>query len=1156
MKTRHILGLRTFVLSLFFFLITLFNGSFSQTVTKTYTAPSSVSIDGCGTYCSSLPGVTFTAADFPTACSITDVNVNIVWAKTDGTCTAPGTGSSFHSETSFRIDGPMGVNEILVQPSTYSGNGSTSATSTTFDQAAATIVGGVDPVSGTFRPNNGNLDNFNGTNGIGTWYLRAGDSGAGDPLCIVSYSVTLTMAGTLDNASFSYPSTNYCVNAVDPMPTITGQAGGTFSSTAGLAINATTGVIDVSASTPGSYSVTYTTPAPCSNSSSVSVAINALDNAGFSYAASSYCTNAADPTPTITGLPGGTFSSTAGLSINASTGTIDVSASTPGTYSVNYVTNGTCPNGTVVSVTINAADNAGFNYSASAYCVNAVDPTPTITGVAGGTFSSTAGLSINASTGAIDVSASTPGVYTVTYTTAGTCPNSSTASVTINALDNAGFNYSASAYCVNGVDPTPTITGVAGGTFSSTAGLSINTSTGAIDVSASTPGTYTVTYTTSGTCPNASNVSVTINTTDDAGFSYSAAAYCVSAVDPTPTITGLAGGTFSSTAGLSINASTGAIDVSASTPGVYTVTYTTAGTCPNSSTVSVTINALDNAGFNYSASAYCVNGVDPTPTITGVPGGTFSSTAGLSINTSTGVIDVSASTPGTYNVSYTTNGTCPNSSVVSVTINALDDAGFSYSAAAYCVNAADPTPTITGVAGGTFTSTAGLSINATTGLIDLSASTPGTYSVSYTTSGTCPNTSSVSVTINNVSTGTDTQVACNSYTWIDGITYTASNNTAMFTLTNAAGCDSVVTLNLTINTATTGTDTQVACDTYTWIDGITYTASNNVATYTLTNAAGCDSVVTLNLTINNATTGTDTQVACDAYTWIDGVTYTASNNVATYTLTNAAGCDSVVTLDLTINNATTGTDTQVACDTYTWIDGNTYTASNNTATFTLTNAAGCDSIVTLDLTVNYSASSSITEVSCGDYVSPGGNTYTTSGTYTEILTTGAGCDSTLTINLTVETIDVSVSVAGVTMTANYSGGTYQWINCATLSPIAGATGQSYTAVANGDYAVIVSSGNCSDTSACTTINSVKLTELELAELIKLYPNPAAESHVTIDYDGVISSVDVYDVMGRIMIKGVKPTDNKLDISSLSYGKYIVRITTESAVIMKELIIAR
>ena len=92
---------------------------------------------------------------------------------------------------------------------------------------------------------------------------------------------------------------------------------------------------------------------------------------------------------------------------------------------------------------------------------------------------------------------------------------------------------------------------------------------------------------------------------------------------------------------------------------------------------------------------------------------------------------------------------------------------------------------------------------------------------------------------------------------------------------------------------------------YTWIDGNTYTSSNNTATHILTNAAGCDSIITLNLTILN-TSGVDIQSHCDSYTWIDGNTYTSSNNTATVTLVNDAGCDSVVTLDLTILGSTTG----------------------------------------------------------------------------------------------------------------------------------------------------------------------------------------------------------------------------------------------------------
>ncbi len=276
----------------------------------------------------------------------------------------------------------------------------------------------------------------------------------------------------------------------------------------------------------------------------------------------------------------------------------------------------------------------------------------------------------------------------------------------------------------------------------------------------------------------------------------------------------------------------------------------------------------------------------------------------------------------------------------------------------------------------------------------------GDYTQTLTNTAGCDSTVTLHLTILNSTYYVDTETACDTYTWIDGNVYTESNNTATYTLTNASGCDSVITLDLTVSHSTTGVDVQTACDTYTWIDGNTYTESNNTATYTLTNAVGCDSVVTLNLTVNHNTTGVDVQTACDAYTWIDGNTYTESNNTATYTLTNAAGCDSVVTLNLTINHSNTGVDVQTACDTYTWIDGNAYTESNSTATHTLTNAAGCDSVVTLNLTVNYSTHNVETVFACESYTWHG-QTYTTSGTYEYEYTNASDCPSVDTLHLTI-----------------------------------------------------------------------------------------------------------------------------------------------------------
>ncbi|WP_343632685.1 SBBP repeat-containing protein [Fluviicola sp.] len=384
----------------------------------------------------------------------------------------------------------------------------------------------------------------------------------------------------------------------------------------------------------------------------------------------------------------------------------------------------------------------------------------------------------------------------------------------------------------------------------------------------------------------------------------------------------------------------------------------------------------------------------------------------------------------------------------------------------------------------------------------------------------CDSVVTLNLTINHSNTGTDVITACNSYTWIDGNTYTASNNTATHTLTNAAGCDSVVTLNLTILHSSTGTDVQTTCDSYTWIDGNTYTASNSTATHTLTNAAGCDSVVTLQLTITHSNTGTDLVNACDSYTWIDGNTYTTSNNTATHTLTNAAGCDSVVTLQLTIHHFNTGTDIQNACNSYTWIDGNTYTASNNTATHTLTNAAGCDSVVTLQLTIHHSNTGTDIQNVCNSYTWIDGITYTASNnTATYTLTNAAGCDSVITLNLTIQGVsDTTTVLNGITIHANNDNATYQWLNCdIDYAVISGATNQNFTATANGNYAVQLTENGCTDTSACVEIKTVGIPENDFGNAVTIYPNPT-EGKFFVDFGTVReqAEISIMDITGKII----------------------------------------
>ena len=128
--------------------------------------------------------------------------------------------------------------------------------------------------------------------------------------------------------------------------------------------------------------------------------------------------------------------------------------------------------------------------------------------------------------------------------------------------------------------------------------------------------------------------------------------------------------------------------------------------------------------ISYPGSPYCATGT-ASVVITGLTGGTFSSTAGLSLNTATGQINLSASTPGTYTVTYNfNNGICVVTTTTSVTINALPTASISYTSPA--CNTGTATVTRTGQAGGTYSSTSGLVINSSTGEINLASSTPGT----------------------------------------------------------------------------------------------------------------------------------------------------------------------------------------------------------------------------------------------------------------------------------------------------------------------------------------------------------------------------------------------------------------------------------------------
>jgi PKD repeat protein len=523
--------------------------------------------------------------------------------------------------------------------------------------------------------------------------------------------ITVTIKAA-PSATISYPVTNICnVNNTTQTPNppvnvnLTGSTGGTYtiSPSTGLPINPSTGTIDPSGAIAGTYTIYYTIVGTggCTDFiTSATVTVISTPNASITYPA--ICTSNGDVKVQLTGTQGGSFTSTTGLTINAATGTITASTSTAGNYVVTYTIAASppCPGfTTTTNVTVTKAPTAAITYNVANLCNvtnTATTPNPpvdvTLTGNIGGTYSiqPSNGLPINTITGRIDPSGATAGEYTISYTIPGSggCADFvTTATVTVNGTPSATISYP--PICTSNNTVSVQLTGTQGGSFSSTAGLTINTATGIITGSTSTAGDYVVTYSiaASAPCPGfKTTTNITVTKAPTATISYGVANLCNvvnSANTPNPkvnvTLTGNKGGTYAvaPSTGLPINTVTGTIDPSAAVAGIYTISYTitAAGGCAAFvTTTQITINSTPTAAIRYPASSYCRGTTTPQAiTFSGTTGGIYSSTQGLSVNSTTGEINPSLSLPGTYTVTYTIQPFAPCPGFVTTTTVTIND---------------------------------------------------------------------------------------------------------------------------------------------------------------------------------------------------------------------------------------------------------------------------------------------------------------------------------------------------------------------------------------------------------------------------------------------------------------------------------------------------
>ena len=498
-------------------------------------------------------------------------------------------------------------------------------------------------------------------------------------------------------------------------------------------------------SSPVTYWVRRKDGLPCNTvtaEATVNITINALPTVDASTINSSVC--AGSPT-TLNASGASTYSWNNGAGTGSS---VSVSPTTGTTYTVTGTDGNNCTNTSTVAITVTPAQDASFTYPSSTLCSSGANVTPTAT-VSGGIFTSTSGLTfVNATTGEINVSGSTAGSYTVTYTNSGTCPGTATFSINITSAQDATFSYPSASVCSGGSNPSPVFgSSASAGIFSSTAGLNfVSTSTGVINLATSTPGTYTVfnDIAASGSCAAAQNsTSITISALPSATVT-GGGSQCGNAtpIDVTVVLSGTGPWDLVVSTGTSSTTITGQttspLIIPVTVSGTYTVTSVTENGCSASGTGSAVITFSNGPTPTISPVSSLCSNAGAITLVASPSGGTFTGTGvtGTQFNPASASVGSNV-----VNYSVTDGSGCTGSTSVSIVVTAAPNVSIT-PVNDICNNASTVTLAAT-PAGGTFSGTG------VTGSQFNPVQAPGNFNVyySYTDGNGCTGNAGTAITV-------------------------------------------------------------------------------------------------------------------------------------------------------------------------------------------------------------------------------------------------------------------------------------------------------------------------------------------------------------------------------------------------------------------------
>ena len=394
-------------------------------------------------------------------------------------------------------------------------------------------------------------------------------------------------------------------------------------------------------------------------------------------------------------------------------------------------------------------------------------------------------------------------------------------------------------------------------------------------------------------------------------------------------------------------------------------------------------------------------------------------------------------------------------------------------------------------------------------------SVAGTYVDTFQVGG-CDSISIIVLTVLPSSTVSIMDTICQGDTlWFGGTPYT-QGGVYVDTLVAANGCDSIVTLTLTMLPSSSYAINDTICmgDTA-WVAGVPFTQAGT-HTVTVSAANGCDSVITLNLVVNQPSTYADTITICQGDSALIHGQWQTQPGVYVGTYSTVNGCDSVVSTTLVVHPTYSVLDTVEICQGDSALIHGQWQTQPGVYAHTYSSASGCDSNVYITLVVHPTYAVSVNDTICaGDTAWVGNVPYTQAGTYTQTLSSSAGCDSVVTLNLSVIMVDTTITVLGDTLMVQQANAVYQWLMCdSNMTPIAGATNQTYTPATSGSYAVQVTYMGCVVTSSCHVVVMAGLAEVERTFGLKVFPNPTRGMLYFEAAAPGTYNLRLYDVLGK------------------------------------------